>query len=51
MMTEKELEGTIDYLKGVVHSLKDRDDHERFQENIDRLEAEIRGLEERKNAL
>jgi cell division protein FtsB len=51
MMTEKELRGTIDYLKNVVFKLEERPDADNLKENTDRLKDEIRLLEDRLDAL
>jgi hypothetical protein len=48
MMTQKELDGTIDWLKEFVHRVKDREDGDVLKEVIEPLEQSIRELEERK---
>jgi hypothetical protein len=51
MMTPKELEGTIGWIREWVHRLEDRDDYEAFSEVIARLKESIKKLEERRDAL
>jgi hypothetical protein len=47
MMTQKELDGTIDWLKEFVNRVKDREDGDALKEVIGGLEQSIRELEER----
>lgn len=50
-MTKRELQRTIKWLKDWVFRMEDREDGERLKEQIDRLKAEIKKLEDRRDAL
>ena len=50
-MTKAELKKTIDWLKEWTFRMEDRDDGDKLKEQVDRLKAEIKKLEDQYNAL
>lgn len=51
MTRAEELQKTIEYLRDFVFKMEARPDGEALRENTERLRAEIRKLEERRDAL